>query len=217
MKGEIELNNNYDFKPNSHAYKLQQNEENKDTDDKKKIEKVVSGNVKLKKKNSLKKLGEVFISEDAPRIKSYLLEDVIIPAFKDLIEDVGTNGLRMLLRGEVGARKSSHSGTRVSYGGFYKNKEIDRRQPVAEPRLRTAFDYDDILIENRGEAEAVLDQMEEVIGKYGFVSVFDLYDMVDITAPHTSNKYGWTDIRTAKVVPVRGGYVLKLPKPMPLD
>lgn len=214
MKGEKKLDK-YDFKPNSHAYKLQQNKEEKTVTEDKKIEKVVSNGVKTRKKSAIKKLGEVFVTEDMPKLKSYILEDVVIPAIKDLIEDVGTNGLRMLLRGEVGSRKKSSSGTRVSYSGFYKS-DNDRRS-TNEPRLRTGFDYDEIVIENRGEAEAVLDQMQEVINKYGFVSVFDLYDMVDITAPHTSNKYGWTDIRTAKAVPVRGGYVLKLPRPMPLD
>ena len=84
-------------------------------------------------------------------------------------------------------------------------------------RSSSRFDYDDIVIESRGEAEAVLIQMDDLIERYGFVSVLDLYDMCELTAPYTSDKYGWTDLRTARVVPVRKGYVLKLPRALPLD
>ena len=41
--------------------------------------------------------------------------------------------------------------------------------------------------------------------------------MADLTSPYTSNKYGWTNIRSAEAVRVRDGYILKLPKAMPID
>ena len=59
--------------------------------------------------------------------------------------------------------------------------------------------------------------MIDVIEQYNVVSVLDLYDMVDMSAPHTANKYGWTNLRNADVVRVRDGYVIKLPKPFPID
>ena len=70
----------------------------------------------------------------------------------------------------------------------------------------------DITFETRGDAEAVLEQMDDVIDRYGIVTVADMYDMADLTAPYTSNKYGWTSINSAEVVRVRDGYILKLPK-----
>ena len=59
--------------------------------------------------------------------------------------------------------------------------------------------------------------MEEVIDHYGFVTVADMYEMANMSAPFTANKYGWTSIRTAEPVRVRDGYILKLPKAMPID
>ena len=59
--------------------------------------------------------------------------------------------------------------------------------------------------------------MVEIIDNYGFVTVADMYDMVDLTAPYTAAKYGWTNIRTAEVIRGRDGYMLKLPKAMPVD
>jgi hypothetical protein len=49
------------------------------------------------------------------------------------------------------------------------------------------------------------------------VSVADLYDLVGVTGNYTDNKYGWTDIRSASVIRVRDGYMLKLPKALPLN
>jgi hypothetical protein len=50
------------------------------------------------------------------------------------------------------------------------------------------------------------------------VTVADMYDMADSTAPYTSNRYGWTSLRTAEVKRVQGGYyIIDLPKAAPID
>lgn len=57
-----------------------------------------------------------------------------------------------------------------------------------------------------------------MLDQFSIVSVGDLYDMADIsTDNYTVNKYGWKDIQSANVVRVRDGYIIKLPKPMPID
>ena len=58
--------------------------------------------------------------------------------------------------------------------------------------------------------------MDELIDMYGQVSVADLYDLVGKTCEHTDNKYGWTNIRNAEPVRVRDGYLLKMPKALPI-
>ena len=74
-----------------------------------------------------------------------------------------------------------------------------------------------MILDNRGEAEDVLSRMDELVATYGLVSVADFYDLVGITGNWTDNKYGWTDIRSANVVHVREGYIIKLPKALPLN
>ena len=59
--------------------------------------------------------------------------------------------------------------------------------------------------------------MDELIDTYGNVSVADLYDLVGKSSEYTDNKYGWTNLRNAEPVRVRDGYMLKLPKPGPID
>ena len=157
-----------DYKPNSHKYK----EEQKNLPaERKKVEKVVTGKVKTKKKSEASKLKDVFISEDVSNVKSYILMDVLIPAAKKAISDIVSNGIDMILYGETRGRKSSSGASYVSYRDY--SRRDDRRDTS---RTRTGYDYDDIILETRGEAEDVLERMNELIDMYDVVSVADLYD-----------------------------------------
>ena len=193
-----------DYKPNSHRSKEMP------ATTEKKVEKVVRGAVKTRKKNGLEKAKGAIFSEDAANIKSYVVMDVLIPALKKAISDVVTNGIEILLYGESGrTRRNSPSGS-ISYRNFYDRRDDGPRRLNAP--VRNGYDLNDIVLETRGEAEDVLARMDELVEQYGVVSVADLYDLVGITGNYTDNKYGWTNIRNAEPIRVRDGYLLKLPK-----
>ncbi|WP_301034863.1 hypothetical protein [Parabacteroides goldsteinii] len=164
----------------------------------------------------MQKFADVFISEDVGNVKSYILMDVLVPAIKKAISDIVTNGIDMILYGETGRTRKASSGTKVSYGKFYDREPDRRRERLASSR--GGYDYDDIVFETRGDAESVLDAMNDIISQYGVVSVGDLYDLADVsTDNYAVNKYGWTDISGCKPVRVRDGYILKLPKALPIN
>ena len=197
-----------DIKPNSHKYKTENSE-------KKKIEPVVKSGAKLRKKNELQKVAGSIISEDAKSVKSYILMDVLVPAIKDAIEDIVTNGIRMLLRGDTSARRSGPSGgiSHISY-----NKAYDRRDRSSLDRPRGVMDFDDLILPTRYEAEEVLRSLEDLIETYRIVSVADMYEAAGIRDfEYTARNYGWKDIRRAEVVHVRNGYWLKMPNVSPID
>lgn len=195
-----------EFKPNSHKSK----EERKQTPkEEKKVEKVISGTAKTKKKS---KFADVFISEDATNVKSYILMDVLVPAIKKAISDIVTDGVDMVLYGGTGKHKRSSNASKISYSSYYDRRD-DRRDVN---RTRSGYSYYDITLDTRGEAEEVLTRMDELIDAYDAVSVADLYDLVGISGDYTDNKYGWTNLRNAEVVRVRDGYKIKLPKALPL-
>lgn len=198
------------YKPNSHKFK----EEQRESVPEKKVEKMISGTVKSKKKNEMQKFADVFISEDVSNVKSYILLDVLVPAIKKAISDIVTNGIDMILYGGRSNDKKGSTASKVSYRSYYERGN-DRRDYSSS--MKTGYNYDDIILDNRGEAEDVLSRMDELISTYGLVSVADLYDLVGITGNYTDNKYGWTDIRSASVIRVRDGYMLKLPKVLPLN
>lgn len=198
------------YKPNSHKFKEEQKES---SDDRKKLEKVVKGNVKTRKKSSIRKFADDFIAEDAKNIKSYVVIDVLIPAIKKAVSDIVTNGIDMILYGESGSNKKRSNSSYVSYRD-YSDRRDDRHR---DNRTRTGYGYDDLILDTRGEAEEVLSRMDELIETYGVATVADLYDLVGKSCNYTDNKYGWTNIRNSEAVRVRDGYLLKLPKALPIN
>lgn len=202
------------YPPNSHRYKSEKQTETKE----KNITKVVKGTVKTKKKSGMSKFSDVFISEDAANVKSYIFMDILIPAAKKAISDIVTNGIDMILYGET-RHSSSRGASKVSYRSYYdRDRRDDDRRRSSVSRIRTGYNLDDIVLESRGEAEDVLTQMDELVDRYGLVCVADLYELVGLPTNHTDFKYGWTtNIRNADVVRTRDGYMLKLPKVAPID
>lgn len=182
--------------------------------EKKKVEKIVTGSVRTKKKGEMSKFKDVFISEDMSNVKSYIIMDVLIPAAKKAISDIVSNGIDMLLYGETRGRKSSVNASYVSYRD-YSSKRDDRRSSAT--RSRNVFDYDEIIFDDRGEAEDVITRMGELLDTYGVVSVADMYDLAGLTCDFTFNRYGWTSIRTAEVRRTSDGYTIKLPRPLAID
>lgn len=200
-----------EFKSNSHKSKEGQSTE---SIPEKKVEKVVSGVVRSKKKGEIQKFADVFISEDAQNVKSYILMEVLVPAIKKAISDIVTNGIDMVLYGETGRSGKRGASSKVSYRSYYEN---NNRREANPNRVRNSYDYDDIIFDNRGEAERVLSSMDDVISTYGVVSVNDYYDLCGLDGNYTGQKYGWTDIRNAQVMHIRDGYVIKLPKALPIN
>lgn len=195
------------YKSNSHR--------SKEEVENKKVEKVVKGSVKTKKKSSSTRFKDVFIAEEASSVKDYILMDVLLPTIKKAISDIVSNGVDMLLYGETGRSSSRRSGSKVSYSKYYDERDRGRERDYR--RIKSAYDYEDIFLETRAEAEEVLNRMDDLIDNYGIVSVADLYDLVGISSNYTDNKYGWTNLRNARVERARDGYYLNLPKALPID
>lgn len=179
-----------------------------------KVKKVVKGNVKTKK-NEIRKFTDIFVAEDINTVKNYIWEDIIVPTTKNLVVDVATNFVETLILG--GRRSGSRSRTsydRPSYRDYSSHSRDDRARVS---RSRSIFDYNDIVFDSKRDAEAVLDELDEQIRRHGLVSVAAFYDMCDMTAPYSANNYGWTSINRARVVSVRGGYSIEMPRASEID
>lgn len=210
---EVDVSKLYENLPdNSHKNRNEKKEAAANNE--KRVEKVIKGKAKVKK-NEMRKLTDVFISEDVANVKSYILMDVIVPAVKKAIYDLVVGTLDMSLYGGRGGDKRS-TADKVSYRTDYNG--VSRRDDRTYNRNRTVsgYSYDDIVVDTRGEAETVLMRMDEIMEEYESVRVADLYDLVGVTGNYTDNNYGWTNIRNAEVVRVRDGYKIKMPRAIPL-
>lgn len=192
-----------EYRPNSHRSK-EKREEHGEGISSRKAECVVQGSVKQRKKSGLAQAGSIFLPGDVSSVKDYILMDVLVPSVKRAISDIVCNGINMLL-GETS--RSRVDGARVSYRQYGQSSDRDRRTS------RAYRGYDDLEFDNRGDAEEVLYRMEELLERFDSVSVADLLDLAGVTSNYTDNKYGWTDLRSARVERVSGGgYVIRLPR-----
>ena len=205
-----------EYKSNSYRSKEAQKNDNVKPEDRK-IEKVVTGVVKTKKKSKISQAMDNFISEDAKNVKSYVLGEVLIPAIKKAISDIVTDGIDIILYGETRGKNRRSTAYRVSYRSYYDYRGGRNRMNERQAIMAGSYSYDDIILSTRGEAEDVLSRMDELIETYGLVRVADLYDLVGITGNYTDNKYGWMNIRNAEIIRVRDGYMIKMPRAVPID
>lgn len=172
-------------------------------------EKVITGGVTQRRKSGIDKLGSIFLAGDVEDVKEYIIEDVLIPTIKRAFYDIICNGTGMLL-GERNSNKGSQS-SRVSYRAYYDRSD-ERKSRDNSNQSRSNYSYKDLIFDNRGDAEVVLEQMFELLDRYDAVSIADLFDLAGESSNYTDNKYGWTNLADARVQPVRGGYVIQLPR-----
>lgn len=191
-----------DYKPNSNKYKSEQRKERE-----KRAEKIVQGNVRRKKKSEVSRLKDLLISEDIEDVKSYIVMDVVVPTIKNTIADV----VNMFLFGDTSKRNKNRN--TVSYSSYSSSRSGNNNRRVVSNR----YNFDDYYFDSRGEAEEVLDRMDELIDSYGAVTVGDFYDMIGITGKYTDNNYGWTNISRASVQRTRDGYSIDLPRVKAID
>ena len=211
---------NFDFKPNSFKYKEEQKKASEETKPVE-VQKVVQGPVTIKKPTGIKRIFRMLLAEDLPKVKEYVLQDVLIPSAKKAIDDIVTNTSSILLYGNSGRNKKNTTpfGTRVSYYNDYTSySKPSNNTTVKSTTERTGFDFEQYVFDNRGDAEKVLDQLQDILGRYGLVRVSNLYESMGVKSNnYCIYNYGWTNLSAAKVSRVPNGYILDLPRPYTLD
>lgn len=196
------------YQPNSHKAKA----EGSDSAEKK-VEKVITGSAKIKKKSEMHKLSDVFSGKDSAEVKEYLMSDVIIPGIKKIVWEIVTGAFDMILFGGNGRTKKNTNAGYVSYNNYSNRREPSRDE---QSRARTRYSYGELVLETRGDAEDVMDRLHEAIREYGMATVADMYDAAGLSCNYTDNKYGWRNLHDAQIVRVRDGYMLKMPPAGPL-
>lgn len=193
-----------DYKPNSYKSK-------KEMGEKKEIKKVTHGVAKVKKKSGLTKFTDIFIQDDIENVKSFIVTDVLIPTGKKLISDI----VNSILYPGGGGNRNNSPASKVHYTSY--NSISSNSAPRNSNGPRRTYDYNDLVFPTRADAEVVLMGMDEILNQYTVVSVADFYDLAGATGSYTDNKYGWSDIRSAHIERVRDGYIIRLPRAMPID
>lgn len=183
-------------------------------------EKKVIAKAKVQKKSAIKEALRTFFAQDLPEIAEHLIIDVAIPAAKNAITDMVTQGIQQLLYGEVDHRRRSVSGytsySRSSrdYSGraYYESRRTERR----EPRQSKPTNVEDLVFDTRGDAVDVIEYIAETIEEYGQVSVADLMSSVGIQPRYTDERWGWTTTDAFELRQIREGWLVSADRPEPL-
>lgn len=176
------------------------------------VKKVTTGKIVTREKPFLAR----FFGDSMSSIGQYILWDVLIPAAKNTISEIVSNGIEMMLYGD--ARPSSgirrdRSRSYVSYNSIYHGGQ--KRETTSRARSRHSFS--DVVLESRMDAEEVLSSLVELIDTYDVATVADFYSSVGLEGEWSDNKFGWDNLSSAEVKRIREGYILVLPKPVALD
>lgn len=207
-----------EFPSNSHLAKATGHA---DGSARKPLEPIVTSKVSKKRRSIGNSITQTLFGNDTKSVLSYVLNDVLIPAAKSTIQEMVSGGIEMLLFGDSVDRSRSYrrSGNRniINYGSFSRQRDV-RSDRTSSTKFRSLSrgKYEDVVIEDRGEAEDVIENLIELIEQYGVATLADFYELVGIDSDFSDNKYGWDNLARASVNRVREGYVIDFPKPRPL-
>lgn len=175
----------------------------------------ISGRVK-KRSSIFRSVKDEFIAEDVPSIGEYLLRDILLPALKDLILDIGHGAIDSAFngdgRGYSGSRRRGRD-SYITYNRMYRdnrrsrrNRDYDDEDDVPRSRRRAGQIYfDEYLFETRGDAEDVLYFLCDEIQEFGDCPVSRFFDKRGETIPgnFTEDNWGWTDLSGTKIKRIR--------------
>ena len=101
----------------------------------------------------------------------------------------------------------------------FRNSLTKTNYNTVSNEKRTKIDTE-IVFEHRNNALVALSNLKDIFDRYGVVSVGDLYDEAAIKCDYTCSRFGWKnydDIHNAKIVKVKGGYMIDLPEPVEFE
>jgi len=181
---------------------------------------VVSGKVNIKKKSEGKKFLEAMFQGDLVTIKDSIVDNVFVPAIKELIWNTIERAVKGLMYGDFSSsRNSERNSIPARQVDFTRFSDRRRRDDYYDRGHDDIYDYGEIFLQERRDAEALLDRINELLDKYQWVSVAQLYELAGLRGRYTDHNYGWRerDRNDIYITTTRGGYLVKMPRPRPFD
>lgn len=198
---------------NSNASKNEQ-----DTTPEKREAPKLKGTASVKKKNLATKFAEAFVADDVKNVGKSLVYDILIPAIKDTISKMVSNGVDSMLFGGEKRRGDVYRDRERTFITDYSGASKKNRDNRSSPRGRTAdfSDVMDVCYDYREDAEEILRNLKADIADYDLVSVkaYAAYaKLKDLHFDYPMADYGWNDLSDAYIDRYRDGYHLILPRP----
>lgn len=176
--------------------------------------------VSMRKKSLGERVSDELISDNAKGVKDYVFDEVVIPLIKKGINDGVTGALRMILYGNTKANRITSTSSHVSYKKYYD--DAPARQ-TANYRSSGRVVNTDIIVEEFNEAKGILEELKDYLAADGIVSVARYFEITDayrqgiVERDYMHNSFGWSSLSAADILPYGNRWMIKLPRPLPID
>lgn len=188
---------------------------------KKEIQRVTTNDVIQKPKSVGRKFRGIFFGGEFKSAARYILNDVMLPALKNVIVDSTAKGVERIVYGDVSPRRRYDGrGPLISYNQMGRDRSprptMLPDQPPYYPTRGRKLEPGDLVLISREEAELVLERLNDIIDTYDVASIADLNDLCGLPTTHIDNKWGWSKLSGVAVRQVREGFLIDLPPVEPL-
>lgn len=181
-------------------------------EEKTKLQPVISGTVTTRKKTGLQNIGSiVYDNLQKNNVKKHIIDDIILPTILDIVNTglAGAFGLE-----PTRTRRTLDSVVSTVRSSEYWNASNSKGSTVV---VRTAYDFDNPVYSTLSDAQTVLENLIACADHYGQISVSDIMELSAKVPSSTDYKYGWKNLNNVDIVHVTEGYMIRMPRPTPLD
>ena len=187
--------------------------------------------------NWIKRTIKNIIVKDFRSVAEDIMDEVVLPSFKNLLSDMASNFIDGILFGGPSSSRRYSKGGPVNYSGIYsgglKSSRVirlnDEKEDIRPVRGGTASCLWEEVSLSGPECDEVLYILRNKEANYGLTSVSDMYDAIaevirasggddpfKNVREFTDNQWGWSDISRARKERVSNGFILRMPRIEPL-
>lgn len=199
-------------------------ERNKQTQKKEKpdLKCVVSGKSKPVPQSLWSKVFVGIKPASGQTMKSFIFDEIVTPLIQRAVVEGVTGAINYLVKGDAYADRKNNSSfgkSYINYNGISSGKSNANGSQYVYSGKNSGMEIENVWFESRVDAQRVLDEMQNVIANYDILTVNGFYDIIGRTniIDPSNEKFGWSDLRNAYITASRGGWVIHLPHPMPID
>lgn len=189
-----------------------------------KLDKIIVGEVMIPKKSFTRKTKDLLVEADFKSVVRYLFMDVLVPATKNTIVDMTTQGIQRMVYGDKAIRSRNSGifgesrGTYVSYNNpIHRANAIDvtrRGGPNRDPRETS--DRQSFILSRKDDADRIIEEIGEMIDVQGYVTLATLKERLGYPSTHVDYNWGWQNMMGVISRQVREGYLIDFPPPRSL-
>ena len=196
------------------------------------IEKITDAEIVKRRKGPWRSIKGIIVAGDMSHVGQYLWIEWIVPGIRNLLFNTIEQAAEKTIFGDrrpgpYHRPTSSPSqalgigrerGSVVNYVPYSDMSRGYSPDPRGMPQLQqpmVVMDERGYRIRSKEKAVETLNAMAFVIDRYEVVTVADLHDMLDLPSTPMENRWGWIDVRDARIrqLPRDAGWMLELPEP----